>query len=65
MKAFTCDRCGAYFSNNDDLPHKPKYLLSIYNKEECQFFIADLCSHCYKKLQDWVESADSEELPFE
>ena len=65
MKAFTCDRCGMYYSNNDDLKHKPSYLLSIFRKEDRQYFIADLCSSCYKKLEDWVESANEDELPFE
>lgn len=64
MNAFICDRCGAYFSNNDDLKYSPTCRLDIYDKEERQFFIADLCSSCYKKLEEWVESANEDELPF-
>ena len=68
MKAYTpdrcCIRCGACYRNKDDRKHKSSYQLTIYDKEEGQFYVADLCSSCYKKLQYWVESADAEEPPF-
>ena len=65
MKAYICDRCGMYFTNNDKLKHKPSVMLSLFKREERQFFVADLCDKCYTDLEDWVDSPKNEELPFE
>ena len=65
MKAFICDRCGMYFTNNDKLKHKPSAMLSLFNREERQFFTADLCDKCYTDLEKWVDEPKDNELPFE
>ena len=52
MKAYRCDRCGAYFPKKE--PEKAKALLSLYDLEMHQFFIADLCNTCISSLHEWV-----------
>lgn len=55
MPAFLCDRCNKYFTNNNNLKHKPNYIIKWYKSEEKDYFKLDLCDKCYEELEQWFD----------
>lgn len=59
-KALQCDRCGKFFSINDDS-------IYLYWHDSIEGYVADkdrhakdLCFKCAKEFKDWLKNEDKE-----